>query len=255
MKHLLLILPVLLFARANAQVISGKIIDKNTRAPLKYIFIASTSGTTFTDDRGIFTLKISKIFDTIRLNNMGYLPFKMATASWGTSIRTIELEMSLKQLNEVTITGKKNYHKDWVALRREYAKQFNFRGPKFNEIFVAPSQYVPFAFMSINVTQLFRAIYKKHDPNYKLQQVLLRDERENHVSARFNKTLVSGITNLQGDSLENFMSSYRPTAAVLDKLSDYDLIRYIRTNLEKFKSNGGKNYELPKMLKEGESLE
>lgn len=186
---------------------------------------------------------------------MGYKPFKLATANWGNFTRIIDLEMSYNELGEVTIQAKKNYRKDSVALRQEYAKQFNFRGPKFNEIFAAPSPYVPFAYMSINVTQLFRAIYKKHDPNYKLQQVLLRDERESHVSARFNKTLVSGITQLQGDSLENFMSSYRPTAAILDKLNDYDLIQYVKTNLVKYKLNGGKSNELPKMLKEGESLE
>ena len=255
MKHLLFVPLLFLFKYAGAQVITGKLIDKDTRLPIKYIFIASKSGTAFTDANGAFTLKICNIPDTISINTMGYKPFKLATANWGNFSRTIELEVKYTHLGEVTIRAKKNHYKDSVALRKEYAKQFNFRTPRFNEIVRMPSAATPFVGVTIDVGNLFRAINKKHSRDYKLQQVLLRDERENHVSARFNKTLVTGITHLQGDSLENFMSSYRPTATVLDKLNDYDLIRYIKSNLERFKQSGGKKEVLPKMLKEGQSLE
>jgi hypothetical protein len=255
MKYPALIMLSFLLVRAHAQIVTGKLIDKDTRLPMRYIFIASKSGTTFTDTNGAFTLKICNIPDTIHINTMGYKPFKLAATSWGNFTRTIEMEVKYTQLGEVTIRAKKNNYKDSVALRQEYAKQFNFRGPRFNEIVRMPSAAAPFAGVTIDVGNLFRAINKKHSRDYKLQQVLLRDERESHVSARFNKTLVTGITKLQGDSLENFMSSYRPTAAALDKLTDYDLIQYIKSNLERFRANGGKKDVLPKMLKEGESLE
>jgi hypothetical protein len=256
MKPLLLLITLLfLFSCAGAQVITGKLIDKETGLPVKYIPITSKYGVAYTDNGGVFTLKISKTFDTIRINTLGYKSFKLAAADWGGFMRIIELEISYKQLGEVTITAKKNYYKDSLSLRKEYAKAFNFRGPKFNEIFRSPSQYVPFAVVSIDVGMLFKAITKKHSRDYKLQQILLRDERENHVSARFNKTLLGDITRLMGDSLENFMSRYRPTAATLDKLSDYDLIQYIKGSLQKFKASGGKNDALPKLLKERQSLE
>jgi hypothetical protein len=208
----------------------------------------------FTNEDGGFSLKVSPT-DTLKISLMGYKPIAMAAANWGDRQKLIALEPAYRQLSEVTITGQKNHYRDSVNLRKEYAKQFNFRGPRFNEIFLAPSQYVPFAIMSINVTQLYRAFAKKRDPNYKLQQILLRDERENHVSARFNKALIGRITNLKGDSLENFMSAYRPTPAILDKLNDYDLVRYIKTNLEKFRLNATRLDELPTMLKPGQSLE
>ncbi|MBD1364037.1 hypothetical protein IDJ77_09475 [Mucilaginibacter sp. ZT4R22] len=255
MKHLMFVPLLFLFKYAGAQVVTGKLIDKDTRLPIKYIFIASNSGSAFADANGAFTLKISNILDTIRINSMGYKPFKLAAANWGNFSRTIELEVKYTQLGEVTIKAKKNYYKDSVSLRQEYAKQFNFRGPRFNEIIRMPSTTMPFAGVSIDVGNLFRAINKKHTRDYKLQQVLLRDEREAHVSARFTKTLVAGITKLQGDSLETFMGSYRPTASALDKLSDYDLIRYIKSNLERFRLSGGKKNVLPRMLKDGESLE
>ncbi|TFF33910.1 hypothetical protein [Mucilaginibacter psychrotolerans] len=256
MRPLLLLITLLfLFSCAGAQVISGKLIDKETGMPVKHITITSQSGVAYTDDSGVFRLKISKTSDTIRIKTLAYKSFKLAASDWGGFMRTIELEISYKQLGEVTITAKRNYDKDSLSLRKEYAKTFNFRGPKFTEIFRSPSPYVPFAVMSIDVGMLFKAITKKHNRDYKLQQILLRDERENHVSARFNKRLLGDITRLAGDSLENFMSRYRPTAAVLDKLSDYELIQYIKNSLEKFKASGGKNDALPKLLKEGESLE
>jgi hypothetical protein len=255
MKYLALIMLSFLLVRAHAQIVTGKLIDKDTRLPMRYIFIAFKSGTVFTDANGVFTLKICNIFDTIRINTMGYKPFKLAAANWGNFTRTIELEVRYTQLGEVIIKAKKNYYKDSVALRQEYPKQFNFRGPRFNEIVRMPSTATTFAGVTIDVGNLFRAINKKHSRDYKLQQVLQRDERESHVSARFTKTLVTGITKLEGDSLENFMSSYRPTAAVLDKLSDYDLIQYIKSNLEKFRLSDFKKEVLPQMLKKGESLE
>jgi hypothetical protein len=254
MKILLFATCLLFILNTEAQTISGKLMDKSTMQPLRYILVGTKTANTFTDDNGSFKLKVN-LFDTIRIKSMGYKPFAMPVSSWDTQIKLILLEPTFTQLAEVKITGQKNYHKDSVNLRKEYEKQFNFRGPRFNEIFLAPSNYVPFAVMSINVTMLYKALTKKHDPNYKLQQTLLRDERENHITARFNKALVTAITRLQGDSLGNFMSAYRPTAILLDKLTDYDLVRYIKTNLEKFRVNAVRPDELPVMLKPEQSLE
>ena len=243
------------YLKTNAQVISGKVIDKSTRLPMRYIFVTCTSGSAFTNDNGVFTLKITSPFDTIRIKTMGCQPYKFPVNGWGNSVKVIELEGKSIQLGEVRITAKKNYYKDSVSLRQEFARQFNFTGPKLTDILRPTATNVPFAFVSIDVGMLVRALTKKHNPDYKLKQILLRDERENHVSARFNKILIADITHLRGDSLDNFMSSYRPTPAILDKLSDYELIHYIKTNLEKFRVKGGGLNALPTLLKPGQSLE
>jgi hypothetical protein len=255
MKHLLVIV-VLIFLRAAsyAQTITGKLIDKQTGVPLRYILVACSTGSAFTDDSGNFQLKITNPVDTIRINSMGCKPFELAAHKWGSFSRLIELEIKLTELNEVKITARRNYHKDSVSLRQEYTKQFNFRGPRFNEIVRMPSASMPFAGITIDVGNLYKALTKKHNADYKLQQILLRDERENHVSNRFNKTIVSNLTSLRGDSLENFMSSCRPAATLMDRMSDYDLIQYVKTNLEKFKLNGSKPNLLPTLLKPGQSL-
>ncbi|WP_186461809.1 carboxypeptidase-like regulatory domain-containing protein [Mucilaginibacter pallidiroseus] len=237
-----------------AQQISGRLIDANTREAIPYVLVATNSASAFTNEDGGFSLKALSN-DTVKINLMGYKPLNLPVTNWGSQQRLITMEPAYRQLGEVTITAQRNHYRDSVNLRKEYAKQFNFRGPRFNEIFLAPSQYVPFAVMSINVTQLYKALTKKRDPNYKLQQTLLRDERESHVSARFNKALVASISHLKGDSLDNFMSAYRPTPAVLDKLNDYDLVRYIKTNLEKSKVSATRLDDLPVMLKPGQSLE
>jgi hypothetical protein len=245
---------ILFFSAVQAQTIKGRVKDKNTGLPLSFILVGTKTNNVFTANDGSFTLKVSP-FDTLKIKVMGYKAYAMPVNNWGTQLKLIFIEPAFTQLNEVKVTGQKNYQKDSVNLRKEYAKQFNFRGPKFNEIFLAPSHYVPFAVVSINVTMLYKALTKKSDPNYKLQQVLLREEKENHISARFNKAFVAGITSLQDDSLENFMSAYRPNAIVLDKFSDYDLVKYININLAKFKQNATKLEDLPVLLKPGQSLE
>lgn len=255
MKRLITALFLLTYFKSYSQFIAGKLINSDTRLPLQFVLVTSGSGGVFSSSDGQFALKISNSFDTVRINCMGYRPFKLAANQWGSSVKTITLEVMYKQLGEVTITGRRNYQTDSVALRQQYAREFNFRGPRFNEIVRTPSKYVPFAFVTIDIGNLVKAINKKHLPQYRLQQVLLRDERESHVSARFTKKLVSGITRLQGDSLEWFMSSFRPSAAALDKLSDYDLVIYLKANLEKFRTGGINSNVLPQLLKPGQSLE
>lgn len=254
MKYLLLLIFIVLIKQASAQTIIARLVDAETRQPMPYVFVASASGNVFSGEDGNFMLKITAPNDTIRIKTMGYKPIILPAANWGSYRRVLLITPHATQLGEVTIRAMRNHRKDSAALRQEFAKQFNFRGPRFNEIVTMPSKYMPIAGISINVGALFQAITKKSNPNYKLQQVLLRDERENHVSARFNKTLVRNVTSLKGDSLETFMTSYRPTAGTLDAFTDYDLIQYIKTNMAQFKLSSGKSSTLPVLLKPGQSL-
>lgn len=235
------------------QGIRGKVIDDETRLPLANILVSAGNSRAFTNIEGEFSLNALQ-GDTLRISVMTYRAISIPVAGWGSGIKIITLQPRVNSLNGVTITARKNYKADSVRLRQDYAKQFNFRGPRFNEIVTMPSLNMPFAYVSINVGQLFNAITKKSSPNYKLQQVLLRAEAENHVSARFNKSFVQSLTKLTGDSLANFMTAYRPTATALDKLNDYDLVRYIQDNVKKFRVKAQRLDELPVMLKPGQSL-
>lgn len=57
------------------------------------------------------------------------------------------------------------------------------------------------------------------------------------ISERYNNALIKNtIPGIQDNELDNFKWQYMPTLAQLDKMSDYDIIIYIRKNYADFKS-------------------
>ena len=244
MKYLLIIFLSICCLRGQAQTVTGKLIDKTTKQPLSYIFVTASSGSAFTKDDGTFSLNITNFADTIRIKTMGYKAYKFPASRWGNFTKIIELEPRPLLLNEVNISAKRNYLKDSLNTRKQFAKEFAYTGPHLKDVLRPTASNVPFAFVTLDVGMLVGLLTKKKSPGYKLKQELLRDEQEKHVSQRFNKSMVGRVSQLKGDSLEFFMSSCRPTPAMLDKLSDYQLILYIKDNLKTFKTEKGKATEL-----------
>lgn len=237
MKYLLLILLTLLCIDASAQLVTGIVIDKNTRKPVEYILVSASTTNTMTSELGSFTLKITKVTDTLRIKTLGYKPYARLISPWSGRLKMIELEPQSIKLNEVAIVAKRNYLRDSVNNRKQFAKEFAFKGPKLTDIMRPTATNVPFAWVSVDVLSLFRLIGKKKSPQYRLQQTMLRYEREDHTNQRFTRKLVAGVTGLQGDTLNDFMNEYRPTPAQVDVMTDYNLVFYIKDSFRKFKEN------------------
>jgi hypothetical protein len=237
MKYLLLILLTLLCIDASAQLVTGIVIDKNTRKPVEYILVSASTTNTMTSELGSFTLKITKVTDTLRIKTLGYKPYTRLISPWSGRLKMIELEPQSIKLNEVAIVAKRNYLRDSVNNRKQFAKEFAFKGPKLTDIMRPTATNVPFAWVSVDVLSLFRLIGKKKSPQYRLQQTMLRYEREDHTNQRFTRKLVAGVTGLQGDTLNDFMNEYRPTPAQVDVMTDYNLVFYIKDSFRKFKAN------------------
>jgi len=237
MKYLLLILLTLLCIDASAQLVTGIVIDKNTRKPVEYILVSASTTNTMTSELGSFTLKITRVTDTLRIKTLGYKPYTRLISPWSGRLKMIELEPQSIKLNEVAIVAKRNYLRDSVNNRKQFAKEFAFKGPKLTDIMRPTATNVPFAWVSVDVLSLFRLIGKKKSPQYRLQQTMLRYEREDHTNQRFTRKLVAGVTGLQGDTLNDFMNEYRPTPAQVDVMTDYNLVFYIKDSFRKFKEN------------------
>lgn len=240
MKYLLSILLLLFCINAGAQIVTGNVIDKKTRKPLEYIIVAASTTNTMTNEQGGFTLRISKLTDTLRIKTMGYKTYTQVISPWSGRLKMIELETASIRLNEVAIVAKRNFIRDSVNNRKQFAKEFAFKGPQFTDILRPTATNVPFAWVSVDLLSLFRAINKKHTNEYRLQQTMLKYEREDHTAQRFSRALVGRITQLQGDTLDDFISEYRPTLAQIDVMTDYNLVFYIKDSLRKFKEKNEK---------------
>jgi hypothetical protein len=240
MRYLLALLLLLLCIQTNAQIVTGFVIDKKTRKPIEYIMVSASTTNTMTNEQGAFTLRISKITDTLRIKAMGYKPYTKAITPWSGQLKLIELETASIRLNEVAIVAKRNFIRDSVNNRKQFAKEFAFKGPSFTEIMRPTAINVPFAWATVDLLSLFKSLNKKKTPEYHLQQTMLRYEQEDHTTQRFNRALVGRITQLQGDTLDDFITEYRPTPAQIDVMTDYNLVFYIKDSLRKFKAKNEK---------------
>ncbi|GGH15652.1 carboxypeptidase-like regulatory domain-containing protein [Mucilaginibacter phyllosphaerae] len=235
MKQLLFALLLLFSIDASAQLVSGIVIDKKTRKPLEYIVVSASNTNVLTSEQGSFTLRITKVTDTLKIKTMGYKTYTRVISPWSGRLKMIELEQQSIRLNEVAIMAKRNFIRDSVNNRKQFAKEFAFKGPAFTEIMRPTATNVPFAWATVDLLSLFKSINKKNTRQYHLQQTMLRYEREDHTSQRFNRNLIARITRLQGDTLDDFITEYRPTPAQIDMMTDYNLVFYIKDSLRRFK--------------------
>jgi len=224
-----------------AQKVTGLVIDKATKQPISGVVIKAMAATTRTNQLGQFEIALAYPNDSLKIIALGYQT-RFVVAGKSNVLITIELTPKVNNLNEVTIIGDRSFKKDSLANRADYARQFNYKGPRVIDAFTNGSHfYYPGEFFSVNLLVLVQALTKKSTPEYKFNKLLIRDEHEQYVDEHFNRGIVSGITQLKGDTLAAFLLQYRPGYEFVKKSTDYDMEVYIRGCYKKFKDVGFKS--------------
>jgi hypothetical protein len=236
LKHLLLILLVLFCINANAQTVTGFIVEKDTRKPVPYIIVSATGTNVFTNEAGGFSIRISQLTDTIKIKAMGYKPVSIPVTPFSGKLKLIELVPQTIKLGQVNVSAYKRYLQDSIDNRKQFAKEFAFKGPSLTDMMHPSTTNAPFAFVNIDLISIFKILTKKKSKEYRLQQNMLSMEKDNHISVRFNRGLVSQVTGLKGDSLNTFMTDYPPSQFQIDGMSDYNLMLFIKKNYDIFKN-------------------
>lgn len=221
---------------AHAQTINGKVIADSTNQPIAATITTSSHHKTLCNAYGDFGITVSGSSDTIKISAIGFKTFVYPVSEWQQKDIIIRLKPATHILNEVTIQSKRNPRIDSINNRKQFSQVFNYQPPKIMDAFSGPpAENVPFAFVSINLLVFIEALNKKHDPTYKLQQLMVKDEQSNYISSRFSRGLVARVTQLKGDSLDQFYVKYYPTLDWVKKASDYDMILYIKAKLTEFR--------------------
>lgn len=231
----LTVLLIFFYAGVNAQTISGRVQADSTDKPLTATIVTHSGHQTSTGNYGDFSITVSGIGDTIKVFAIGYKTYLLPIKDLKQTTIIVRLKQASILLNEVAIKAGRDHKKDSITLRKDYANVFNYQPKKVTDAFVSPPSNVPFAFVSIDLLTLLSAVTHKHDPAYKLKKELLRDEEAEYVHTRFNRSLVTEVTHLQGDSVRLFMDKYYPKADWVHRTSDYDMIEYIKAKLLEFR--------------------
>jgi len=235
MKYLVLLIMLFICCGVYGQKTTGVVMDKSTKQPINGAIVKTGTIIARTNQLGQFEIALVHPNDSLRINALGYQMLFIA-AGKPNVLLTIELSPKIKNLGEVTIYGDRSFKKDSLANRADYARQFNYKGPRVIDAFTNGAHfYYPGEFFSVNLLVLVQALTKKSTPDYKFNKLLIRDEHEQYVDEHFNRGIVSLITELKGDTLSAFLVQYRPAYEFVKKSTDYDMEVYIRGCFKKFK--------------------
>jgi hypothetical protein len=144
------------------------------------------------------------------------------------SDRIIYLDPAI-QLSEVTI--KENELKSNIreAMRGYREKSVFYNGnPHYYYLVLKPMTFIYENFKSEKIFARRFAKYAK------------RELAANEVDSRFNDDMIKKSVPLREDELEDFRILYAPSLQQLRKMSDYDMLKYIRECYQKFRKDNVK---------------
>jgi len=236
MRYLLLLLFVNICLSCYGQRVNGIVTDKATGLRISGALVTTTNATAISDMEGIFSIGVARQGDTLKVKMQGYKSFKQAVGL-ATGDVIVQLEQATIQLKQVNISARRDRVKDSVSNRVQFARDFNSHPPKFSDI-IRPgitAGPIPMVGVAIVPSQLIALLTYKHSNAYRFKQALIRDEEGKYVDSRFSDERVAQLTGLQSDSLYHFINQYRPAAAQVRKMSDYDIFTYIKKSVAKFR--------------------
>ncbi len=227
-----------------SQELKGVVKDVNSRLPIANAQVITSKATTLTNSEGKFVLKDVKLGVILVVRIMGYETIELTINKLSDTLR-IYLRQNAIALKEIEIKTKRNFKLDSLAIRKEYANAFVYKGPSISDMFIERdiNYDSPFGFTnprstaslaSINVLQVLSLFGKKQAQTSRLKQTLVRDEELNYIDHVFSKEKVKSLTGLEGEQLIKFMNIYRPSILSLKKMTGYELTIYIKKSYEEF---------------------
>ncbi len=207
-------------------IVSGTVYDSSKINLVEGVLVQNLSGSkTYTDSLGKYSLQVAEndsLFFTYK--NKSTSKYAVTTIPDPNHF-DIKIHVRVKgkytTLSEVIVQGK-SYRQDSIENREKYAKAFNFR-PGHVGSSVSPTGGVG---LDINdLINLFR--FRRNKQLKAFRNRLEREEKERYVNYKFNRTLVSRITNLKKPDLDTFMVRYRPDYEFIQLCDELTLNQYI----------------------------
>lgn len=236
MKYIFFLIILTATLNSYCQQLNGTVVDQLTKQPVKGALVKSVHSRSVTDAEGKFNILSSGLNDTLTIFHQYYKTYVQPFTNINGNKMQIELELNSILINEVTIYSKRDYRKDSLNNRLAFQKEFNYSPPKIKDALMGSnSPKTANSFISVNPLLLYAALTKKKSKGYQLKKKMITDEQETFVGRSFNREIVTNITGLQGDFLEQFLIRYKPTYEFAQKTSEYDMIIYIKDCHKKFK--------------------
>jgi len=218
--------------------VSGVVYDISGRSPIEAVMVYSKYSRTQTDSLGRYLITM-QAKDSISFSLFGKNTLKYGLDEIeDLSNFNIMIHVNGVDLPEVRVRNN-NYRMDSIQNRFDYAKYFNYQPPGIkwanNASLFNPSGGMSIGLDLVEMINMFR--FKRNRNLGFLQKRLVSQEQEKYVNYRFTKPFVQKITQLEGDSLNQFMDYCKPSYEVLGLLNDLELGYYIQQKYLAFKSS------------------
>jgi hypothetical protein len=250
---LMLLLPCL---GAHAQrAFKGEVVDDSSAAPLWKVTVRNTvsGAVTLTDETGSFLVSC-RPGDTLTLSMIGYTTQRIVIHPelFNIGLPRFRMAKAVMQLSQQLVRGR-NYLADSLRRREEYGSIFDHRAPRFGELFfhfpdtIEEHPRDPFRVLQLkmDVNKLSQLLaFRRNARKRKFRQRLLNLEAGRFAEHYYDPALVTSVTGLHADSLQQFMEQYRPPAGLLYSGTKYELMRFIKNSYSLYRDslkrvNGG----------------
>ncbi|HXS37769.1 MAG TPA: carboxypeptidase-like regulatory domain-containing protein [Flavipsychrobacter sp.] len=231
MRYFILVILLFRVFIADAQTLTGVVIDVETGKPLFPVTVVNlnSKATVYTDDKGQYAIN-AKTGDVVSFSYIGYNATQYITPP-SVSVSTLRVRMVPinVQLNEFTLKrGYTPYQKDSAERAQTYQKEL-----------VQPNRNVTVGFnngVAINGPISFLASKlgagdkekKKFRKDYKMW------EQNRFIDTRYTPELVTSLTGFSGDTLATFMNSYPMEYDFARAASDLEIKMWIRHNYKEY---------------------
>lgn len=210
-KILFLLLTLINCVIANAQTqIRGTAYDADTRSKMKLVFVNNLTQkeVDHTGQRGDFSVK-AETGDLVIFTCPGYQSDTLIVENLSNII--VVLKPRVIVLDEVIV--KANSNKKQQDIKSEYAGAYS----------IATSNVLT-KDGGLSLNNLFS---KQSQQKRAFRKFIDVELNEKTIDKRFNPSLVSDLTKIRGQVLEDYMSFFRPTYSEISKLDDAQLRDYI----------------------------
>lgn len=234
MKYFFLILLILAVAGlqgAGAQItVKGTVFDSSGIYPVQAVSVLSTNGAGgVTDANGDYSIRVNET-DSIWFSYLNKPTRKFLVSSIKTPYAfNISLQTFVTLLPGVKARVK-DYKRDSIQNRQDYAKYFNYEKPGLKVSSLSDGSV---GFDLNEIINSFR--FKRNKQMSMFQNRLITQEQEAFINHRFSKALIRRITGADNDStISQFIIYYQPSFLFTSTASDYNFHKYIKDSYERF---------------------
>jgi len=213
---LLLVLQFYLVLQVSGQVVTGTVVDRDSRLMLENVEVNNivTKEKVITNAKGEFKIN-AEVNQTLIFNQPGYFSDTLFLIN----VKPIRKYMILNNRFLKTIEIKADAFKPEIQYSDVYRKAKIIRLGQNQPFLFSPSRL-------FGREGKFARRFKKK---------LEREVSERKIDQRFNEKAVKALTPLTGAELDYFMVLYRPTIKKLDKMDDDDMKFYLMNAYKEFK--------------------